>query len=247
MSTKPPRDLLYDSEATLRLVDSAIEEIGDLGASDPQPLSLRLVSPAGQSPALPIGLVGLSDLLARGYTEILGVLDSLRQSRHFLERATVEKLQHTHDKLREVSSATETAATDILNGLDRANAMVDELDALAAERGDGDERPAGVRNALRDELFALMGHMQFQDITSQQLSYASAVLTEMEERLASIARVFDPSGLGPSALGAAAGGGASPSVSSSPAVTFDPEATTQNREERQAMADEIIAARRASG
>ena len=38
--------------------------------------------------------------------------------------------------------------------------------------------------------------MQFQDITSQQLNYASAVLTEMESRLANIASVFDPAAFG---------------------------------------------------
>lgn len=243
MSARPPSELLYDSEATLRLVDSAIEEIGELGSDDRHPLSRRDASPLLQQTP-PIGLVGLTDLLARGYTEILGVLDSLRQSRHFLERATIEKLHHTHDKLRDVSSATEIAATDILNGLDRANGMIDELDALATGQGEAEGRPAEVRNALRDELFALMGHMQFQDITSQQLSYASAVLTEMEERLATIARVLDLSGLGPSALApiGAAARSAAPSIS--PSTTYDPDATTQNREERQAIADQIIAARR---
>lgn len=235
---KPPSELLYDSEAALRLVDGALQDIGDIGVDEAQQGALRQV-PNGAHAATglaPLGLVALSDLMARGYREILGVLDSLRQSRHFLERATVDKLQHTHDKLREVSSATETAATDILNGLDRANVMIDDLDAIAAEKGK-DQRSSAIRTALRDELFTLMGHMQFQDITSQQLNYASAVLTEMEERLAAIARVFDSSfvqGLEPLP---------EISVNNGPR-NYDPEATTKNREERQAIADSIIAAQR---
>lgn len=235
MSTKQPSELLYDSEATLRLVDTAIHDMGDLDGEGPPSLEQRVRAAMTQPQGTSIGLVGLSDLLARGYAEILGVLDSLRQSRHLLERAAVEKIQHTHDKLREVSNATETAATDILNGLDRANMMVDELDAYAGEHGEPDDKASTIRASLRDELFALMGHMQFQDITSQQLNYASAVLTEMETRLSSIAKVFDPAVFG------AVNPEAAPSATPTGPVTFDPNASTQNRAERQAVADEIIA------
>jgi chemotaxis regulatin CheY-phosphate phosphatase CheZ len=235
MSPKQPSELLYDSEATLRLVDTAIQDMGELGGDEPPSLEQRLRTALSPAAAPAMGLIGLSDMLARGYAEILGVLDSLRQSRHLLERAAVEKIQHTHDKLREVSDATETAATDILNGLDHANTMVDALDAYAAEHGEPDEKAGAIRTALRDELFALMGHMQFQDITSQQLNYASAVLTEMETRLAHIARVFDPASFGIAA--------SEPVATADPSapVTFDPNASTQNREERQAMADQIVA------
>lgn len=233
MSPKQPSELLYDSEATLRLVDSAIQDMGELGGEEPSPPTLEQRLHAAINPGASLGLIGLSDMLARGYAEILGVLDSLRQSRHLLERAAVEKIQSTHDKLREVSNATETAATDILNGLDRANCMVDDLDAYAGEHGEPDDRASAIRNLLRDELFALMGHMQFQDITSQQLNYASAVLTEMEARLANIARVFDPASFA-SAQEQMAGGDGGP-------VTFDPNASTQNRAERQAVADLIVA------
>lgn len=234
MNAKQPSELLYDSEATLRLVDSAIQEMGELDAEPAQSLEQRMRSAMDHAQGTSIGLLGLSDLLARGYAEILGVLDSLRQSRHLLERAAVEKIQHTHDKLREVSNATETAATDILNGLDRANMLVDDLDAYAAEHGEPDDKASGIRGSLRDELFALMGHMQFQDITSQQLNYASAVLTEMETRLANIAKVFDPA-----VFGVARPEGSVPGVTGP--VTYDPNASTQNRAERQAVADEIVA------
>jgi chemotaxis regulatin CheY-phosphate phosphatase CheZ len=238
MSAKQPSELLYDSEATLRLVDNAIQDMGELDHDDATSLEDRVASAISASNGTALGLVGLSDLLAKGYAEILGVLDSLRQSRNLLERAAVEKIQHTHDKLREVTDATETAATDILNGLDRANTMVDDLDAYAGAHGEPDEQGASTRAALRDELFALMGHMQFQDITSQQLTYASAVLTEMEARLTNIARAFDPSVFGRPHLddGAVEPGEDGP-------VTYDPNASTQNREERQAVADEIIAAK----
>ena len=149
-----------------------------------------------------------------------------------LEKTTTEKFHHMHDKLREVSNATEMAATDILNGLERSVAMVDQLDAKAA---DGDA-PGGadLRNSLRDELFGLMSCMQFQDVTSQQLSYASSVLLEMEARLAELATVLDPAVLaGKKQISLA------PPAPSGP-VTFDPNASTENAKERQAVADEIF-------
>jgi chemotaxis regulatin CheY-phosphate phosphatase CheZ len=231
MTPKQPSELLYDSEATLRQVDSAILDMGELGEAPEAPLEERMRDALSKAPGANIGLVGLSDLLARGYNEILGVLDSLRQGRHLLERAAVEKIQHTHDKLQEVSATTEVAATDILNGLDRATSMVDELDTLA--EGDGNEKSSALRAALRDELFALMGHMQFQDITSQQLNYASSVLNDMEARLAQVARAFDPAAYGVAA--------AERPEATAALLTYDPDASTANREERQAVANEIVA------
>ena len=238
MSTRQPSELLYDSEATLRLVDSAILDMGELGGEETpalqQQLRIDLVAPPDEA----IGFAGLSDVLVHGYTEVVGVLHSLRQSRHQLERAAVEKVQQPHDRLLAVSSATETAATDILNGLERASAMVDDLDAIAGEHsepGEPGDRGRTIRTALRDELFALVGHMQFQDITSQQLTYASAVLTDMEVRLAHLARVFDPAVFGISVPTHAA-----PQLAAAHA-SVDPNASTQNRAERQAVADAIVA------
>src|SRR6185437_5897864 len=98
-------------------------------------------------------------------------------------------LHSTKDKLAEVSSATEVAANGILDGLDRAIAFVDELDAIA----DTDEtRAIAVRSSLRDELFQAIGCLQFQDITSQQLNYASSLLVDMEARLSSLSDALDP-------------------------------------------------------
>jgi hypothetical protein len=223
VTSKPVSELLYDSEATLRLVDSALDEI-----RDPEARSGAYHHLAASTGGRPIGIIGLSQLLARGYAEIVSVLGSLRQSRSVLEKQTVERLQHTHAKLKEVTTATETAATNVLDGLERALALVDELDG---HTNDGDDAPR-VRVSLRDELFSLMGHMQFQDITTQQLSYASAVIADMEQRLASLAAAFDPAAFGTAVQ-------PSETPDAAPAV-YDPAATTHNAEHRQAMADEIF-------
>jgi hypothetical protein len=220
MSAKPASELLYDSEAALRLVDSAIKDLGELVA-DPND---------GSTACEPLTL---AEALARAYEEIPRVLESLRQTRAVFERAAMDKLKRTHDKLREVSNATESAATDILDGLERALAHVDELDTLAPRHTI--DRSTAVRTALRDELFGLVGHLQFEDITAQQLEHASLMLNETEERLRHLLQAFDPAVQGQrNAL-------ANATVSSS---RFDPNATHDNRAERQAVVDEIFTTRR---
>ena len=232
MTARHATELLYDSEAALRLVDSAIEDLRTLprtgAVAEPTANgNLRDMLPASGS----VDLMGLSEILAQSYGEIVKVLGSLRESRTVLERTAVEQLHQTHDKLREVTNATQVAATDILDGLDRAVALVDDMDARAKD-GDADGG-ADLRGKLRDELFSLMGCMQFQDITTQQLTYASSVLTGLESRLAQLATILDPTGL------QVASRAAVPPASSGP-VTFDPRASMDDAESRQAVADQIF-------
>lgn len=225
MSAKPAvsESLLNESEETLRLIDSLLDEFqarGDDGEEDRRERLSRLLDRLQDRPgarsALPI-------LLLRAYEEISGALEALRQSRGILERATVERVQQTHEKLREVSSATELATTDILNGLDHAISLVDRLDDLATS-----DDASHVRTELREELFRLIGCLQFQDITSQQLQYASSVLLDVEQRLAAVADLFD---IGMSSAQAG--------VERS-SLTYDPGASMLNAERRQALVDEIF-------
>lgn len=237
MSSKQASDLLYDSEATLRLVDTALDSIREPeDAPDPLGGAMQRATAASTSARAqqyvvpgdggPIGLLGLSQILARSYSEIVSVLGSLRESRSLLERTAVDRLHHTHAKLREVSDATETAATSILDGLERCVAMVDQLDASEGEAS------APTRTQLRDELFGVMGHMQFQDITTQQINYASSVLMDMEDRLAQLALVLDPASFGVLDVHQA--------LERVGDTHFDPAASTQNAEQRQAVADEVF-------
>lgn len=217
---KSAAELLYDSQATLRLVDNVLD---DLRAD-------ALAPEATGSPIPHLGLEEIPGLLMLAYREMNGVLDSLRRSRSTLERTSVQKLQATQAKLHEVTSATETAATDILDGLDRAVALVDQLDELG-----GDEDAALTRAHLRDELFGVMGCMQFQDITTQQLHYASSVLLDLEDRIARLVEIFEPQSLG---LSTAEFAPSKPGPRARSA--FDPGATTADAEARQALADEIF-------
>ena len=254
MTMAARHELLYDTEAALRMVDSELDELRGVAVADlaPSPAEGPYAEPDPMSPALaaidaalehpaarhlrallaqpagaPVGLAALPFILERANHEIQAVLANLRDSREALETATVEKLQTTNEKLKEVTSATEVAATDILDALDRAQNLVDDLDAADAA-GDKD-KGQNVRDLLREEIFGMMGALQFQDITTQQLAYAASVLGDMEQRLLQIAKLFDPA----TVMVRATTDGPDPR-------TFDPRATTRNAEQRQALADEIF-------
>ena len=234
VSVKDRRGVLSDSEATLRQVRGVLD---DLGAPTVDPSS-PLAHAMREYQQRPAGLQDLVDILTGTYAEILEVVDSLRRSRGLLEDAAVERLQSTNQKLAEVSSATEAAATGMLDGLDRALELVDDLDATEEGEGDSDHK-GSIRGELRDELHQLMNLLQFQDITSQQLGYASGVLGDIEERMAGLAKIFDIRGMG---LGDVVPQG---EMRENRPVeearnTCDPDASTLDAGSRQALADEIF-------
>ena len=218
------QEVLYESEAALRLVDQELLDLHSVHREEHR--------------AVTAGLADLPYILERANAQILGVLSRLRESRAALQSSAVEKLQVTHEKIREVTSATEDAAINIMDACDRATQLVDELDGIDATPEPDRAKAGQVRGTLRDELFLMMGALQFQDITSQQLNHASAVLVEMEQRLMDVAKLFDTNGvMDVSVLSV---------VNAVDTSTFDPNATTRDAEGRQALADEIFTAIRGS-
>jgi chemotaxis regulatin CheY-phosphate phosphatase CheZ len=212
------REALYDSEAALRLLDS---ELGQLGSVQP---ATRSNSALG---ALPL-------ILEQANREINGILQSLRRNKSQLQSAAVERLHHTHSKLEEVNSTTETAASGILDSLDRAQAFLDTMDADDTDRT---SKSAELRDAMRNELFAITEALQFQDITSQQIRYAANVLVELEEKLMSVLHLIDVTGLDDERAG----------LESSAQGTYDPNATATNREGRQHVADAVFGEEKLKG
>ena len=215
-------EVLYESEAALRLVDQEIHELR--GAVAPEQ---RFYT---------VSLGDLPHILEQANQQILNVLQHLRATRAALQSTAFEKLQTTHDKIREVTSATEDAAINIMDACDRANGLVDELDAIDQQESPDREKATALRMNLRDEIFVMMAALQFQDITSQQLSHASAVLIEMESRLIDVAKLFD-SNLTIDRSAASAAAHHAPDEQ-----TYDPNATIKDAEGRQALADEIFTA-----
>lgn len=214
-STSRTEAILYESEAALRLVDKELDALRDDDAAD--------VFGGVHAPDLP-------QILDVATQQIHSVLTHLRATRSALQSTTLDKLHSTHDKLRQVTSATEDAAINIMDACDRANSLVDELDAIDTADVPDRTRASDVRVTLRDELFLMMGALQFQDITAQQLAHASALLVDMEARLIDIMRLFDTGGTGERLI----------ALQVPSAQTYDSNATTRNAEGRQALADEIF-------
>lgn len=215
MSNSRIADVLYDSETMLRLVDSELDELRD---------DARDASLGGNH----VGV--LLAVMQRASSEIAQVLCTLHTSREALEGVTLQEIHDSAVKLCEVSSATEIAATRMMDGLERAHALVDRLDELDSVNGTGDSviEAVTVRAKLRDELFALMGSLQFQDITSQQLGHVSQMLRDIERRLHATSSLLS-GGRGEAAV-----------ISSEQVPTFSESASTQNSFERQAAADAIF-------
>lgn len=176
-------------------------------------------------PESPLELNQLYGLLSQAYSMINGMLERVRESQGVLQDTAVQKLHDTNTRLNEVTSATESAATHIMDGLDRALVLLDRLES--------GERSEALTPELREELFGVMNHLQFQDILAQQLQHASSLLHEMESQLLDFAEVFDP------ALHGARPEAPLPRSPALPA-SFDPRATFGAAEERQALADELL-------
>jgi flavin-binding protein dodecin len=165
MPTSRIAEVLYDSETVLRLVDRELEELRD-DPADGHPLAVLLA------------------LMQRTNREVAGVLQVLQNGRDALGVIPLRELQESVDKLTEVSTATESAATRIMDGIDRAQSMLDALDLLAeAPTVNGAIEEATLRAHVREELFQIVGALQFQDITSQQLGHTAMMLRDVARRV----------------------------------------------------------------
>lgn len=262
---KDRRRSVQDSQATLRQVEGVLSDLRVTTETGSDPTHsiepgqarhkvLEVLQQIGDRPA---GLRDLVEILEAAYGEVMAIVQSLRESRGLLEKQAMERLSSTHQKLAEVSSATEMAATGMLDGLDRSLVLVDHLEDADASSSasDGERGASQIRDELRDELHGLIGLLQFQDITSQQLGYATGVLKDIEERMLRIAQVFDLTGgmedeaaeevvddLAPAPTEAMSDliAGRDANGKGKDFDVCDPEASNFDADSRQALADEIF-------
>jgi hypothetical protein len=217
---RTPDQLLYDSEASLRLVDHAIEELNETGAeidNDARGFLEHVMSQPG-------GFAELSRTLLRAYAETVGIVQRLRESCGMEDPDGADKLQQMHGRLREVSTATETATTGILDSVTRAIAIADRLDAASEI-----DRKRLIAQ-LKEELRGVPNHLQFQDITAQQLGHIAGLLADMRHRISQITTMFAPPAV---------------NFAKEDTTAFDPNATAVAGAAAlgQAVADEIFAVR----
>ena len=228
MANERVSELMYDTASTLRLLDAELGELAPRRAAE---------APAASDPdaTAPIGAADrVLPLFVRAMGEVHALLASIRTGREHIRAAATERLAHTNEKLDEVSSATGKAALDIMDALDRAILKVDELES-ADVLGDAGKGTV-VRAELRDELFDVMGHMQFQDITAQQIMHVQSLLADMEQRLTEIANLFDHQ----SGDGASSASSVLAARAQKDAHSFARGASLTDSEARQALADSLV-------
>jgi hypothetical protein len=155
------------------------------------------------------------ELLVRVYRELAAALGGIRQGRDTLLRVNT---------LSDVSCATESATTGMLDGLDRSLALIDRLETEVAAQATA----TATLSELRDGITALFGLLQFQDITAQQLAGISGLLEDIEGRVATVVGLLE----GP--VGGAQTAAPPSQVTRS---TFNRDATVHDRARRQADID----------
>ena len=171
----------------------------------------------------------LPTALLRVSSELSLVLNGIRVTRETIQTYSTERLRDTHARLHEVSSTSESAAMEMLNGLDRTLAMIDNLEQSK------DSTPShAMYDALRAEVNQLYNHLQFQDIIAQQLNGVAGVLIEVEQRVQTIAGLFDEA-LGGRQDDARVGTGVQLDPSS-----YNPDASMRGAGDRQAQIDEAF-------
>lgn len=217
MTSSRAKEVLYDSETMLRLVDNELEELRD-------PVEPKSTDREQTDAWLSV--------LQHASAEISQVMTMLRDSRQALDGVTLDHLHASTAKIQDVSAAAESAATNIMDRVDRAQELIDRLEELSAT--DGDAAATSVRASLRDELFGMMGALQFQDIAAQQLEHVSSLLADVEHRLLSVSALLG--GIPGANEALARLRSALPSNNS----TYSASASTRDADIRQAAADEIV-------
>ena len=163
------QESLYDSEATLRLVDRVLEELDGTHCLHP--------------------LAGLRGYRAEQLRDGTAELD--QPSNAFLRvyweiQETLECLRDGHEELRAAPADTARAATDERDRMSHALAMVDQL------RSDrSDPRSGMVHEALRDDLLALADQLRYRESISSRLHRTMDLLCDLEVRLTQLSRIFD--------------------------------------------------------
>jgi len=181
MSKRNTTELLFDSEATLRLVDGALTDLRTSAQaafdSTASQLGVDPMNIAGSPAAMAGSLADLS-------VSISELVSSLNGIRGGSSPGGISSIYGAGGRIAEAASPLE-----MLNGLGRAIALVDS--AEVARTATAPDRFASILGDLRYELFSLMNCLQFQADVADRLSHAVALLDLTEARLMRIAARAD--------------------------------------------------------
>ena len=132
--------------------------------------------------------------------EVVPLLNSIHDEIHQSSKI----IPTASEKLDKVTSATEMAATEVMDKvdnvierLDTMNSTLDDID----EHIDKDESLSHLKektNVIRqeldgsqDDLFSIMNTLQFQDITTQQIHSTAEVIDSVQTKLCELLSGFD--------------------------------------------------------
>lgn len=171
-------ELLYESEATLRMVDDALDElrIGDAEQRVPRAHLTAVCSnfDADDDPGYDVP----SELCVRTFWQIQELLDGVRQSRETLQALSGERRAAAQQEDGGGSEPSVDHALSLLDRLDSADQPAsDAVRELYAE--------------LRRDLLGLLGRSEDHSGSSERLSAVALQLSEAEARLTRLAHVFE--------------------------------------------------------
>ena len=234
MDVAQVRALATELDTTLGLTAELVAAVRALPGPARSEAILQLAERLAGRPAL----TDLPAMLLRAHAEITDILSGIRLTREAIQAHTVDRLRDSKDRVHEVNATTESATLELMNGLDRSLELINTLETQS--RGQTDE---GGFEALRSQVSALYNHLQFQDITAQQLQGVAGSLLEIELRMSAVSALFDH--------GVLAAGSALPRTAaaseSSAGLAFNPDASMHHSRADQAMIDAAFqGARRAA-
>ena len=176
MDPRITADLLYESEATLRLVDTALDEIR-AGDQDPDLSFPKILQEtfAAESPDEAASEMP-SEFRIRTYWQVREVADCIRESRELL-RTVREPADYG------------LAVADESTRFDRVLSLIDRLDSESNSNLAAVD-PAHF-GALRADIMAIIGRAEASDEAARNISLAISFLSEAEGRLTRLGHVFD--------------------------------------------------------
>lgn len=170
-------EMLYDSEASLRLIDAALDDLREPGQD-------RRAAEAGRQ-ALRLGDgAEAHEARLRAYWEVQELLDTVREGRTRIGRSG------PGPGLIGAESPGGTRTTrDMDEGLYRALLLVDRLDP-SEEGGETDQ--AALCSQLRTEIVAVLNQLRRGGEVLQQLDTTAGILYGVETRLRQVSAALDP-------------------------------------------------------
>ena len=176
---------------------------------------------------------------------IYSIAGDLKKTRQELKKSSNKLLTQASEQLDKVTESTQKVADSVMNRIDKIsekqNGVFEQLNGIkkqvknlncedtARSVTEFTNQIEALENEIQTEAFEIMNDMQFQDITTQQIQQATNLIGEAENKLINFGQV----------LALLSGEKEIQPPEHSNGVVFDPKATLEDREKRQALADEI--------